>query len=353
MAALDVPRTSGCEGANVHMPSAGIVGPPGLGSKSTLRRRVCRIRARRFAGRHTETEQSNEWRALCDDVVVQSFWRNISAEISQKGKFIIMGHHTLEELQNVMDDSGHHVFLGSDEVRSDHAEQGFFFEHVHEVHVAEAIQERQYNTHGQGELHEATDAEYHVLGSNGETAEGVSFGVQGLQENGEGALQVFLEGEHGHELQNRSGAEGVGKSTCNDKISVQVAAEKGICYRRVLKSDAVRSVLKHAWHVSYEDRSALTACSYTYCLFLPKSWASKNTKQQLGLSCILAMVSFLGIRWHGVTKHDLARVFSMKYGICSSDIEKQMELLRDKGLISITNQHILLQTTILNRVLQS
>ena len=70
-------------------------GPPGLGSAATIRRRVCRIRARLFARRPAIPAASMDWRRLSGDVVVQLFWQGMYDELQKREHRIVLGQHRL------------------------------------------------------------------------------------------------------------------------------------------------------------------------------------------------------------------------------------------------------------------
>ena len=86
--------------AAVEVPDVGCfdkrrAGPPGLGSAATRRRRQGRIGARLFARRSGKVTTS--WRCMCDDVVVQLFWRGMCTETGEHGSKYLLGQQQLEE----------------------------------------------------------------------------------------------------------------------------------------------------------------------------------------------------------------------------------------------------------------
>ena len=86
--------------AAVEVPDVGCfdkrrAGPPGLGSAATRRRRQGRIGARLSARRSGKVTTS--WRCMCDDVVVQLFWRGMCTETGEHGSEYLLGQQQLEE----------------------------------------------------------------------------------------------------------------------------------------------------------------------------------------------------------------------------------------------------------------
>ena len=92
VAASEVPLF-GCYAANEG--EGRRAGPPGLGCVATIRRRVCRIRARLFARRPATPAASMDWRSLSGDVVVQLFWQVMFDELQKREHHIVVGQHTL------------------------------------------------------------------------------------------------------------------------------------------------------------------------------------------------------------------------------------------------------------------
>ena len=70
-------------------------GPPGLGSAATRRRRRGRIGARLIARR--PGMMVTGWRCMCDDLVVQLFWRGLCTEAGEHGSKYLLGQQQLEE----------------------------------------------------------------------------------------------------------------------------------------------------------------------------------------------------------------------------------------------------------------
>ena len=70
-------------------------GPPGLGSAATRRRRRGRIGARLFARR--PGMMVTGWKCMCDDLVVQLFWRGLCTEAGEHGSKYLLGQQQLEE----------------------------------------------------------------------------------------------------------------------------------------------------------------------------------------------------------------------------------------------------------------
>ena len=86
-AAVEVPDIGCCEKMRA--------GPPGLGSAATRRRRQGRIGARVSARRADKV--TTGWRCMCDDVVVQLFWRGMCTNTGEHGSKYLLGQQQLEE----------------------------------------------------------------------------------------------------------------------------------------------------------------------------------------------------------------------------------------------------------------
>ena len=103
VAASEVPRF-GCYAASEG--EGRRAGPPGLGCAATIRRRMCRIRARLFARRPAIPAASMDWRSLSGDVVVQLFWQGMYDELQEREHRIILGQHKLCDIIGLVDRGG-------------------------------------------------------------------------------------------------------------------------------------------------------------------------------------------------------------------------------------------------------
>ena len=86
--------------ASAEVPLVGCKGAPGLGSKSTHRRRAVRIVARQ--GTRGPKVTYDDWRALCGDLIVQMFWGGLSKEVQEKGIKLDVGELQIHELTFAM-----------------------------------------------------------------------------------------------------------------------------------------------------------------------------------------------------------------------------------------------------------